>query len=195
MTEKNDEGQEKDPNTSQDADSKNPNPSGDQTEETPEQELARLRNENAEYKGKADHWKKKHDRVTTALEDPDDENPEDKGSKSEEQEKDLSSAELMAVMQANVPAEDLSELRTLAKAYNLPIDKALQNQTIKDVLTNRQKERDVALANDTSGGGSKPKNNLSGDAIVRKREKTGEGPSLKGDEVEKEFLAEKGITE
>jgi|SRR3990167_9690935 len=94
----------------------------------------------------------------------------------------LSEKDLLAIMQANVSAEDLDEVKRIAKVLEMPVREALKQKLAKDFLANKAEERTSAqVANTRSARGS---TKVSGDVLIEKARK-GELP-----ETDIEKLAE-----
>ena len=183
----NETGQEADPkNPTTEAEPQEPTEApeeGGKVEENPEQQIARLEKENATLTGKSETLRKKVERLTNP--------PKEEGAPATTEAKtELTSNELMVVMEAKVPAQDVAELQLLAKAKSLSIAEALKDTTIKIVLDGLKNQRDVANAANTSKGG-KPKAALSGKEMFDKAQKDGELPDATEENIDAMFMAQK----
>lgn len=91
------------------------------------------------------------------------------------QDNNLSTKDQLALMQANIPADDLDEVLRISKVLGLPVADALKDGTMKTILDARAEERRTAQATITRGGARGA--NVTAEDILRKAESTGEVPS------------------
>lgn len=87
----------------------------------------------------------------------------------------LSTKDQLALVQAQVRAEDLDEVVRIAKVLGLPVSDALNNSTMKTILEARAEERRTAAATMTRGGARGT--TATPEDILKKAELTGEVPS------------------
>lgn len=86
----------------------------------------------------------------------------------------LSSKDLLAIMNASVSEDDLDEVIEFAKYKKISVAEALKNSTLKSILSDKASERKTAAATQTRSARGTSK--VSGSDILAKAERTGEVP-------------------
>ena len=148
----------------------------DETEEetTNEEEITKLKKENGGLKRdlKKAQKSKKTDKTEVKVEGQ------------------LSQKDLLAVMEAKVPAEDLDEVVDYSKLKGISVTEALKAPMIKSILETKAEERQTADATNVKGSKRKTAQ-VSTDTLLENAEK-GEYPENDKD-IERLIKAEKGL--
>ena len=99
-----------------------------------------------------------------------------------EDKKDLSSKDLLVLVNAKVNTDDVDEIVEYAKFKNITIEEALKSDIIKTTLVQKEEQRKVANGTNTGGdnGGRKGNYKSSDESILGKAEK-GELPESESD--------------
>ncbi len=104
--------------------------------------------------------------------------------------KELSTEELYALIKADVPQEDIVEVREYAQLKNISVADALNSNVVKTILKDKKDERNVAQATNT-GASKRGSSRLTEDALIQKAVK-GEMPDSDED-IKRMFRAKKGL--
>lgn len=155
----------------------------EEVEETAEEKAARLEKENETLKNQKEHWRKK---ATEGKP------PVKPAAKPAETTADtaLSSKDLYALMQANVPEDDIDEVVEYAKLKKISVSEALKTNVVKTILNDKAEERKVARATNT-GPSKRGTVKLSEDALIDKANK-GDLPDSE-EEMARLVRARKGL--
>lgn len=103
---------------------------------------------------------------------------------------DLSTKDLYALMQANVPQEDVDEVAKAAKLLGKSVSEALQDSTVQAILKTREEYRKTAAATNTKNARPGAKG-ITDEEILSKAAK-GEIPAAGSDEAQRLFWARRG---
>lgn len=108
----------------------------------------------------------------------------------QETKQDLSTKDVLVLVQANVPSDDIDEVVEYARFKNIPVAEALKASAVKAILAERQENRTVAEATNT-GTVKRGSSKISDDALLSKASK-GELPDS-DDEMRRLIRLRKGI--
>ncbi len=114
----------------------------------------------------------------------------EKGSKKDDEgkkESDLSTKDVYALMNAEVPEEDIEEVQKAAKLLGKSVSEALQDSVVKGILAKKSEERVVANAANT--GKARRTTQEVNDATLVANLSKGEVPEKGSNEAEKLFWA------
>lgn len=103
---------------------------------------------------------------------------------------DLSTKDVLVLVQANVPSDDIDEVVEYARFKNIPVSEALKSPTVKAILADRKENRTVAEASNT-GTVRRGSSKISDDALLSKASK-GELPDSDED-LRRLIRLQKGI--
>lgn len=103
---------------------------------------------------------------------------------------DLSTKDVLVLVQANVPSDDIDEVVEYARFKNIPVSEALKSPTVKAILADRQENRTVAEATNT-GTVRRGSSKISDEALLSKASK-GELPESDED-LRRLIRLQKGI--
>lgn len=154
-----------------------------------EQELIISKNEGSKNKELADNYKIRAEKAEKALPPKKDgeekkagEGESPKKNTSGEDDKDLSSKDLLAIINAKVHADDVDEVVEYAKFKKISVEEALKSDVIKTTLSQKDEQRKIAEGTNTrdGNGGRKGNYKVSDDALLKKGE-TGELPESDDD--------------
>lgn len=110
--------------------------------------------------------------------------------KPQEKNQDLSSKDLMALMQNNVHVDDVDDVVKVAKLEGITVAEALKLDLTQTILSKKLEYRKTAEATNTSPA-RKPSQKVSDDTIVSNAMK-GEIPKAGSEEAERLFWARRG---
>lgn len=94
------------------------------------------------------------------------EEPEKKPSKKEAPASKMSDKDMIALMRADIPDEDIDEVKAFAEYRKIPISEAIKNKTMQSILSERQEERQTANAAQTKGARGASK--VTGEVLLEK---------------------------
>lgn len=94
-----------------------------------------------------DHWKTKATKAAPVVEEKKEAKVE---AKPEAKDTGLSQTDLYALVKADVPEEDISEITDYAKLKNITVAEALKSNVVKTILSEKKEERATAAAANTA---------------------------------------------
>lgn len=159
--------------------------SEEETVETPDDTVTLTAQEAQELRDKAakvEDLEDKNKKLFARLK----EKPVEKPSKKD----DLSSKDLYALMQAQVPEDDVEEVQRIAKGLGLTVAEALKDTVTKTILERRQDLRKTAEAMNTKS--ARPSNKKITDEEIVKKTNDGEVPDKGSTDAEQLFWARRG---
>lgn len=108
--------------------------------------------------------------VVTEKKDEKTDKKDEKKPEATTQDSELSQADLITLMKADVNEEDIETLKKFAKFENISIADALNNEILKGMLEQRAEARKIADATNT-GGGKRGNANMSDEALLENARK------------------------
>lgn len=140
--------------------------------------------------GIAQRYKTKLEKAKEKPEEKIEEKPVEKPVEKKEDESNLSSEDLYALMEAKVPHENIEEVKQAAKVLNIPISEALETSLVKSILSEKAEFKKTANATNT-GGSRKGSEKVSDNDLLTKAE-NGELPES-AEDIERLYKIRKGI--